>query len=139
MLGNVRFTDATLRNMKKQFVSIPIPVHIFCRQHLNVQVFSAFIKCHLFIRHGVQSQLCSATRAPNLSFKYAKCFIMYSAAEIIIQQSCPNKAKATSCLIIQFSRVQSETCSYALCNIMPTIIFTATDGISKQGAQLLLG
>jgi hypothetical protein len=99
---------------------------------------SAFIKCHLFIRHGVQSQLCSATRAPNLSFKYAKCFIMYSAAEIIIQQSCPNKAKATSCLIIQFSRVQSETCSYALCNIMPTIIFTATDGISKQGAQLLL-
>ena len=43
-----------------------------------------------------------------------------------------------SCLIIQFSRVQSETCSYALCNTMSTIIFTAADGISKQGAQLLL-
>ena len=87
---------------------------------------SAFIKCHLFIRHGVQSQLCSAIRAPKLSFKYAKCSTMYLAAEIIIQQSCPNKAKATSCLIIQFSRVQSETCSYALCNTKPTIIFTAT-------------
>ncbi len=53
---------------------------------------SDLIKCHLFIRHGVQSPLCSATRAPKLSFKYAKCSTMYLAAEIIIQQSCPNKS-----------------------------------------------
>jgi len=133
MLRNVRFTAVILCNMNKQFVSI----HIFqtapqCTSFLqlllnviyssDMEFSQSFVVCH----QGSETDL-----------QYVKCSTMYLAVEIIKQQSCPNKSP----LLLDNPIQQSAIWNMFICIMQhyANYYFTATDGISKQGAQLLLG